>query len=135
MQRNNVVTRDMTSITQAALEYKTMAFLQTVREARVGCDYPKEVTGNMDDTPIYFNDGPNNERDKKYLGPDYSSREIPPHRGIASYSRWVDAPTNGDFKQLLSQRSNCCRSRKCIRWHIPVHAILTVFIYFFTYSI
>jgi hypothetical protein len=24
-----------------------------------------------------------------------------------------------------------CRSRKCIRWHIPVHAIFAVFIYFF----
>ena len=23
-----------------------------------------------------------------------------------------------------------CRSRKCIRWHIPVHAIFAVFIYF-----
>ena len=32
--------------------------------------------------------------------------------------------------QPLSQRSNCCRSRKCIRWHIPVHAILPFFIYF-----
>ena len=29
------------------------------------------------------------------------------------------------------QRSNCCRSRKCIRGHIPMHAIFTVFIYFF----
>jgi hypothetical protein len=36
MQRNNIVTRDMTSIIQAALEYKMTAFLQTVREARVG---------------------------------------------------------------------------------------------------
>ena len=25
--------------------------------------------------------------------------------------------------QSLGQRSNYCRSRKCIRWHIPVHAI------------
>ena len=32
--------------------------------------------------------------------------------------------------QPLSQRSNCCRSRKCIRWHIPVHAIFAIFIYF-----
>ena len=31
----------------------------------------------------------------------------------------------------LSQRSNCCRSRKCIRWHIPVHAIFAVFDQFF----
>ena len=33
--------------------------------------------------------------------------------------------------QSLGQRSNCCRSRKCIRWHIPVHAIFTVFYLFF----
>ena len=33
--------------------------------------------------------------------------------------------------QPLSQRSNCCRSRKCIRWHIPVHAIFAVFYLFF----
>ena len=33
--------------------------------------------------------------------------------------------------QPLNQRSNCCRSRKCIRWHIPVHAILAVFYLFF----
>ena len=32
--------------------------------------------------------------------------------------------------QPLSKWSNCCRSRKCIRWHIPVHAILPFFIYF-----
>ena len=33
--------------------------------------------------------------------------------------------------QPLSQRSNCCRSRKYIRWHIPVHAIFAVFYLFF----
>ena len=33
--------------------------------------------------------------------------------------------------QPLRQRSNCCRSRKCIRWHVPMHAIFVVFIYFF----
>ena len=33
--------------------------------------------------------------------------------------------------QPLSQRSNCCRSRKCIRWHIPVHEIFAVFYLFF----
>ena len=34
-------------------------------------------------------------------------------------------------QQPLSQRSNCCRPRKCIRWHIPVHAIFAVFYLFF----
>ena len=33
--------------------------------------------------------------------------------------------------QPFSQRSNCCRSRKYIRWHIPVHAIFAVFYLFF----
>ena len=33
--------------------------------------------------------------------------------------------------QPLSQLSNCCRSRKCIQWHIPVHAIFAVFYLFF----
>ena len=28
------------------------AFLQSVREARVGYDYPKELIGNMDETHI-----------------------------------------------------------------------------------
>ena len=32
------------------------------------------------------------------------------------------------YTQLLLQRSICCRSRKCIRDHIPMHAI---FFYFF----
>ena len=32
--------------------------------------------------------------------------------------------------QPLSQRSNCCRSRKCIQCHIPVHAIFAVFYQF-----
>ena len=36
-------------------------------------------------------------------------------------------------EQPLSQRSNCCRSRKCIRWHIPVHAIFAVFYLFFLF--
>ena len=33
--------------------------------------------------------------------------------------------------QSLGQRSNHCRSRKCIWWHIPVHAIFAVFYLFF----
>ncbi len=35
------------------------------------------------------------------------------------------------LNQPLSQQSNCCRSRKCTRWHIPVHAIYAVFYLFF----
>ena len=34
--------------------------------------------------------------------------------------------------QPLRQRSNCCRSRKCIWGHIPMHAIFAVF-YLFSY--
>ena len=33
--------------------------------------------------------------------------------------------------QPLSQRSICCRSRKCIRGHIPMHEILPFFICIF----
>ena len=33
--------------------------------------------------------------------------------------------------QLLSQQSNCCRSRKGIRWHIPVNAIFAILYLFF----
>ena len=33
--------------------------------------------------------------------------------------------------QPLSQWSNCCRSRKCILWHIPVHAIFAAVFYIF----
>ena len=35
--------------------------------------------------------------------------------------------------QSLGQRSNCCRSRKCIGWHIPVFAIFAVFFTYFSY--
>ena len=34
-------------------------------------------------------------------------------------------------RQPLSQKSNCCRSRKCIQWHIPVHAIFFYIFYLF----
>ena len=33
--------------------------------------------------------------------------------------------------QSLSQRSICCRSRKCIQGHIPIHAIFAIFFCFF----
>ena len=33
--------------------------------------------------------------------------------------------------QPLSQQSNCCTSRKCIRGHISMHEIFTIFISFF----
>ena len=33
--------------------------------------------------------------------------------------------------QLLCQRSNCCRSRMCIRWYIPMPAIFALFYLFF----
>ena len=36
-----------------------------------------------------------------------------------------------DTTQLLSQQYNCCTSRKCIWWHIPVHAIFAFFYLFF----
>ena len=40
---------------------------------------------------------------------------------------------NTNIAQPLSQRSNCCRSRKCIRYHIPVHAIFAVFLSIFLF--
>ena len=43
---------------------------------------------------------------------------------------WVGTETLTLSLQSLSQRSNCCRSRKCIRWHIPMHASFAFFIYF-----
>ena len=36
-----------------------------------------------------------------------------------------------ELLQPLRQWSNCCRSRKCIRGHIPMHAIFAVFYPFF----
>ena len=57
MRRNDLVIRAKTSVAQklpAALEQKMTAFLQAVREARVGYDYPKNLIGNMDETPMYF---------------------------------------------------------------------------------
>ena len=49
-------------------------------------------------------------------------------------SDWVskDAETMTRINHPLSQRPNCCRSTKYIRWHIPVHAIFAIF-YPFSY--
>ena len=47
-------------------------------------------------------------------------------------TEWVVIRKIGPI-QPLSQRSNCCRSRKCIRWHIPMHAIFAVFFIYFSY--
>ena len=41
------------------------AFLQSVREARVVHDYPKELIGNMDETPMYFDMSGNTTVDMK----------------------------------------------------------------------
>ena len=42
-----------------------IAFLQSVREACVVHDYPKELIGNMDETPMYFGISGNTTIDKK----------------------------------------------------------------------
>ena len=47
------------------LEQKMTAFLQSVRVARVVHDYPKELIGNMDETPMYFDMSGNTTIDKK----------------------------------------------------------------------
>ena len=68
MRRNDLVIRAKTSVAQklpAALEQKMTAFLQAVREARVGYDYPKNLIGNMDETPMYFDMPGNTTIEKK----------------------------------------------------------------------
>ena len=70
MRRNDLVIRVKTSIAQklpAALEQKMTAFLQSVKEARVVHDYPKELIGNMDETPIYFDSVRNTGAEKRHL--------------------------------------------------------------------
>lgn len=68
MRRNDLVIRAKTSVTQklpAALEQKVKDFLQAVRSARVGYNYPKELIGNMDETPMYFDMSGNSTVDKR----------------------------------------------------------------------
>ena len=57
MWRNDLVISAKTSVAQklpAALEQKMTGFLQAVKDARVGYNYPKELIGNVDETPMYF---------------------------------------------------------------------------------
>ena len=53
----------------------------------------------------------------------------------AQHSLYIAGDINSDgilgFDQPLSQRSICCKSRKCFRGNILMHAIFAVFIYFF----
>ena len=68
MRRNDLVMRAKTSIAQklpAALEQKMTAFLQSVKEARLQCYYPKELIGNMDETPMYFDMACNTSVDRR----------------------------------------------------------------------
>ena len=48
-------------------------------------------------------------------------------RRTRQYSIPSELPVHKPAVQNIYKR---CRSRKCIRWHIPVHAIFAVFIYF-----
>lgn len=68
MRRNDLVIRAKTSVAQklpAALEQKMTDFLQAVRLVRVGYNYPKELIGNMDKTPMYFDMSDNLTVDKR----------------------------------------------------------------------
>lgn len=68
MQRNDQVIRAKTSVAQklpAALEQKITSFLQAVRVARKEYSYPKELIGNMDETPMYFDMTNNKSVEKK----------------------------------------------------------------------
>ena len=93
MQRNDLVVRAKTSITQklpAALEQKMTAFLQSVKEAHVVHDYPKELIVNMDETPMYFDMSCNTTIDKK------GTKTISV-RTTGAEKRHLTAPTNDDF--------------------------------------
>ena len=57
MRINDLVIRAKTSVAQklpAALEQKMTDFLQAVKVARKEYNCPKELIGNMDETPMYF---------------------------------------------------------------------------------
>ena len=53
------------------------------------------------------------------INPSYTTRS-----GVPNLTRWSTI-------QSLGQRSNCCKSRKCIWGHIPMHEIFSIYIYFF----
>ena len=65
-------------------------------------------------------------------GLPYLSRPFFDYILHGTYTGISDLVTPCDIPdQPLSQRSNCCISRKCIRCHIQVHAIFAVFYPFF----
>lgn len=68
MRRNDLVIRAKASMAQklpAALEQKMATFLQSVREARLQHKYPKELIGNMDETPMCFDMASNMTVDRR----------------------------------------------------------------------
>ena len=68
MRRNDLVILAKTSIAQklpAALEQKMTAFLWSVREAHLQCHYHKELIGNMDESPMYFDMASNTSVDRR----------------------------------------------------------------------
>ena len=68
MRRNDLIIRAKTLIAQklpAALEQKITGFVHAVKETRVGYNYPKELIGNMDKTPMYLDMSGNTTVEKR----------------------------------------------------------------------
>ncbi len=68
IRRHNLVLRARTSVAQklpSDLEDKIETFYVDVRTERQKYDYPKELIGNKDETPIYFDMVPSRTLDKK----------------------------------------------------------------------
>ncbi len=68
LRRNNLVSRDRTSMAQALpsdLENKVAQFRQAVYEMRVNGDFEYDLIANMDETPVFFDMVPSKTVDTK----------------------------------------------------------------------